>query len=69
MTLATRVLVKISFAASGIHTIVVNRRTPDLFPLITVLNKQFIPATITSRRAFYLAGRKSAKPLKINKFP
>jgi len=46
----------------------VNRSASQLFPLIIMLNKQFIPAAIPSRRARFLAGSKSAMPLKENDF-
>ena len=49
----------------GVNKKMVKMVAPDLFPVISLLNKQFIPTAITSRRAFVLAGSKSAKPLKI----
>ena len=45
----------------------VNRNTPHLFPVISLLNKQFLPAAFTSHRAFFAAGSKSAKLLKIKR--
>jgi hypothetical protein len=41
---------------------------PELFPLTIMLNEQFIPAVISSRRAFFPARSKSASPLKENDF-
>jgi len=41
---------------------------PELFVVITVLNKQFIPAAIISRRAFFPAGSKSIRLLKEDGF-
>jgi hypothetical protein len=52
-----------------VHRFVVNRSAPELFPVIIMLNKQFIPAAITSLRGFFAAGSKSTTPLKINNFP
>ena len=51
-------------AAPGLNTKLVNRSAPELFPVTNLINKQFIPAAITSRRACFPAGSKSGKPLK-----
>jgi len=55
-------------AAPGFNTNVVNGGTLELFPVAIMLNKQFIPAAFTSRRAFFPAGSKSVKPLKMHNF-
>jgi hypothetical protein len=48
----------------GVNPEMVNRSAPEFLPVTMLLNKQFIPAAITSRRALFLAGSKSSKPLK-----
>jgi len=52
-----------------VHRFVVNRSAPELFPVTDLINKQFIPAAITSRRACFAAGSKSDRPLKSKHFP
>jgi hypothetical protein len=67
--LTPRDLVNHSFAARVINRKVVNSSAPDLFPVTNMLNKHFIPAAITSRRASFLAGSKSDRTLKIKDYP
>jgi hypothetical protein len=51
-----------------VNLFMVNGSAPELFLVTNLLNKQFIPAAITSRRALFPAGSNSTKPLKIKTF-
>jgi hypothetical protein len=51
-----------------LYRISVNESAPELFPVTIVLNKQLIPASISSLRATFPAGSNSAISLKLQGF-
>jgi hypothetical protein len=55
-------------ATLSFNTKVVNRSAPDLLAVTDMINKQFIPAAITSRQAHFPAGSKSDRTLKSNSY-
>jgi hypothetical protein len=59
-------IVAVFRAGGSVYLKLVKGSVPDLFPLTIVLNKQLIPARISSLRATFPAGSNSIKPLKIN---
>jgi hypothetical protein len=50
--LAARLLVNGSFAAPGFHTKVVNGRALELFPVMSLVKKEFTRRETEKRRAF-----------------
>jgi hypothetical protein len=65
MALAARLNVNHPFAAPSVNMNVVNRRGPDLFPVMSLVKEWFTRREMEMRRALRLDGMSFRKALKI----